>query len=154
MAAWSLKIQVRELRCLRRQQVTAKFNARLLIALTSKTIAVGILSLVDMTGATCTASSTQGANFACDKAYDGLPGISDWASSGQGVGAWIEITFPGGSAYNIGQISVENRRWGGNLYHRLTSWWLQLSDSLSWRGQQGRACHFQRGRDSDHGAVH
>ena len=51
-------------------------------------------------GSTCTASSEYNdPDFACENAIDGdinpFNTGSEWASNGQGVGAWIQINFPG-----------------------------------------------------------
>ncbi len=51
--------------------------------------------LVNMTGATCTASSEH-PGYECRKAFDGslTPGTNEWSSYGDGDNAWILITFP------------------------------------------------------------
>ena len=74
----------------------------------------GTLTLLDMTGANCAASSTYASAYTCHKAFDGQTGTL-WGTVHENVGAWIEITFPGGTARPVGQISVENRRGSGEM---------------------------------------
>jgi len=62
---------------------------------------------VNLAEITCTASSDYSAQFSCEKAFDNDEG-SDWASRGEGVGAWIQATFP--RPVKIAKLKILQRR--------------------------------------------
>ena len=41
----------------------------------------------------CSASTEQDGNHVCEKAFDG--NLDNWATKGEGVGAWIKVNFDG-----------------------------------------------------------
>ena len=43
-------------------------------------------------GATCMASSEYNSNFLCGNALESNT-LKDWATRGEGIGAWLEVTF-------------------------------------------------------------
>ncbi len=51
--------------------------------------------LVNMSGATCEASSMETSSFACWKAIDGniIPRTNEWATQNDGADGWINITL-------------------------------------------------------------
>ena len=61
------------------------------------------------TGFTCTASSEYNSGYSCSNVYDSNTD-SEWATLGQGAGAWIEIQFP--SPVTISKIETRYR-YGG-----------------------------------------
>ncbi len=81
--------------------------------------------------ATATASSEsteQTANNAIDNIIDGYPGDAyrEWASAGQGAGAWINLNW--GRSYTIDRIIIHDRP---NLSDQITSATLTFSDGSS-----------------------
>jgi len=60
----------------------------------------------------CLASSEYSRTYSCEKSYNGKWNASDlisWASKGEGVGAWIEVTFE--KATNIKLIKLLQRKY-------------------------------------------
>ena len=62
-------------------------------------------------GMTCSASTEHSAGFTCQKAIDGNSG-TDWATSGEGAGAWIQLNFP--KKYEVKSLALTHRATGGN----------------------------------------
>ena len=60
---------------------------------------------------TCSASSEYSGGYSCQKAIDGNSG-TDWATRGQGAGAWIQLNFPGN--YEVRKMSFTHRATGSN----------------------------------------
>ena len=60
---------------------------------------------------TCSASSEHSAKHACSKAIDGAVTEGDWATKGQGTGAWILLNF--GKMYQITRMKLHHRYYTG-----------------------------------------
>ena len=62
-------------------------------------------------GMTCSASTEHSAGFTCQKAIDGNS-RTDWATSHEGAGAWIQLNFP--KKYEVKSLALTHRATGGN----------------------------------------
>ena len=60
---------------------------------------------------TCSASSEHSTNWGCENAIDGNSG-TDWATKGEGTGAWIKLDF--GDTYTVRTIKIKHRSTGNS----------------------------------------
>ena len=60
---------------------------------------------------TCSASSQYNTDWGCTNAIDGNPG-TDWATKGEGVGAWYKLDFV--RYYKVDTIKIKHRASGGS----------------------------------------
>ena len=59
---------------------------------------------------TCSASTEHPGGYTCQKAIDGNSG-TDWATRGEGAGAWIQLNFP--KKYEVKSLTLTHRATGG-----------------------------------------
>jgi len=62
-------------------------------------------------GMTCSASTEHPGGYTCQKAIDGNSG-TDWATRGEGAGAWIQLNFP--KKYEVKSLTLTHRATGGH----------------------------------------
>ncbi len=89
---------------------------------------VNIAALSAVTASSETPSTGQLAIKAVDGVIDGYPGdyTKEWATNGQGAGAWIRLTWP--TAYTVDQIVLYDRK---NTTEQILSGTLTFSDGSS-----------------------
>merc|ERR1712218_288158 len=75
----------------------------------------------EISGMTCAASTEYSSSFSCEKAIDGNAN-TDWATLGQGAGAWIQLDF--NRMFYVRSLAFKHRR-GAELFKDLS---LEFSD--------------------------
>ena len=82
--------------------------------------------LLSAAGFTCTVSTQYSPSYSCKHMFDG-DDATDWATRGQGVGAWLKVDF-GGKAIEVSRIELRHRFGGQYSRENFKDIQLQLSN--------------------------